>query len=219
MSKLKLVYFDTKGIAETSRLILKISGVKFEDIRYAIDFDKQNKSSDFERDKKLGLFDKSLGKLPFLEIINNGAVEILSQPSSIERYLAKKYDLMGKTLLEEAKIDSVCEYIENIREHYRGITHYQKLKTDTDKHNYFTEHVKQELENLVRILESENMPYAIGNKLSLADICIYTLITVDFNDHKDIIYSIAGRIKKIRNIVVRVSNIPEVREWTKMYPV
>jgi hypothetical protein len=43
MSKLKLVYFDTKGIAETSRLILKISGINFEDIRYAIDFDKQNK--------------------------------------------------------------------------------------------------------------------------------------------------------------------------------
>lgn len=219
MSKLKLVYFDTKGIAETSRLILKISGINFEDIRYAIDFDKQNKSSDFERDKKLGLFDKSLGKLPFLEVISNGSVEMLSQSNSIERYLAKKYDLMGKTLLEEAKIDSVCEYIKDIREHYKNITHYQKLKTDIDKHNYFTEHVKHELENLTRILESDNTPYAIGNKLSLADICIYTLITVDFNDHKDIIFPIAGRIKKIRNIVVKISNIPEVREWTKIYPV
>jgi glutathione S-transferase len=219
MSRLKLVYFDKKGIAETSRLILKISGIKFEDIRYAIDFDKQNKSSDYERDKKLGLFNKSLGELPFLEIINNDSVEILSQHSSIERYLAKKYNLMGKTLLEEAKIDSVCEYIENIREHYKNITHYQKLNTDINKNNYFTEHVKQELDNLVEILESDNTPYAIGNKLSLADICIYTLITVDFNDHKDLIYSVAGRIKKIRNIMVRVSNIPEVREWTKIYPV
>lgn len=222
MTKFKLVYFDTKGNAETIRLILKIAGVDFEDYRYSIDTEKNNgliKSSDFERDRKLGLFEKSLGELPCLEISSNGRTEILSNVYGIERYLSKKYDLMGKTLFEEAKIDCVCEHIRNIREKYKNLNHYQKLKSDISKNNYFTEHLKQELENLVCILEPDNTPFSVGNKISLADICIYTLITVDMNDHKELAFPIAGKIKKIRNVIIKVSNIPEVREWTKTYPV
>lgn len=222
MLKLKLVYFDTKGVAETIRLILTISCVNFEDYRYPVDGEKnlkQIKSSDYERDKKLGLFEKSLGEIPYLEINSNGRTEILSNVYGIERYLAKKYDMMGKTLFEEAKIDCVCEHIRNIKENYKHLTNYQKLKSERDKHNYFTEHLKQELESLTHILEPDTTPFSVGNKLSLADLYIYTLITVDMNDHKDLAFPVAGKIKKIRNIIIKVSNIPEVREWTKTYPV
>ena len=35
-SKLKLVYFDAKGAAELSRVLLKVAGMEFEDFRFAI---------------------------------------------------------------------------------------------------------------------------------------------------------------------------------------
>lgn len=224
MSNLKLVYFDTKGNAETSRLILKISGVNFEDFRYPLEVvnsDSENlyRKPEFDRDVKLGLLEKSMNKLPYLEIKKSDKIDILLQSKSIERYLAKKYDLMGKTLYEEAKIDSICECVRDIHEEYKKLSNYQKLKSDREKNNYFTIKLKDELEKLTSILDPENTPYSVGERLSLADISIYVLITVLFNDHKSIVFDVAGRIKKIRNIVIKVSNLSAVREWTRKYPV
>jgi hypothetical protein len=70
--KIKLVYFDTKGLAEPSRLLLKMAGVNFEDYRYPFQVINASKhlynKPEFDSDKKAGLFEKSMGKLPFLEI-------------------------------------------------------------------------------------------------------------------------------------------------------
>ncbi len=217
--KLKLVYFNTKGIAEVSRIILVIAGVDFEDYRYPIDIhDGEYKKHEFDTDKKSGLFEKSMGKLPYLEIKEKNEIVVIPQSKAIERFLAKKCNYMGKTDLEEARIDSICECIRDIKDDYKKLSHYQKLRTDEEKDNYFTVQLKNDLLALVKLMDTEG-PYAVGNHLSLVDICIYCLVTVTFDDHKELIYSIAGRIPKIRDIVIKVSNIRSVREWTKKYPV
>ncbi len=217
--KLKLVYFNTKGIAEVSRIVLVIAGVDFEDYRYPLEtHNGQHKKDEFDADKKSGLLEKSMGKLPYLEIKEKNEIVVIPQSNTIERFLAKKCNYMGKTDLEEAKIDSLCECIRDIKEDYKKLSHCQILSTDKEKDDYFTVQLKNDLMALVKLMDTESL-YAVGDHLSLVDICIYCLVTVTFVEHKELMYNVAGRIPKIRDIVIKISNIKAVREWTKKYPV
>jgi glutathione S-transferase len=197
--KLKLVYFNTKGLAEVSRLILKISGIDFEDYRYS-----ETKKDEYEKDKNNGLFDKSMGKLPYLEIKEKNELYVIPQSKAIERFLAKKCNLMGKSDLEEAKIDSLCECIRDIGEEYK------KLQDKDD-----LTQLKSKLISFSNLLDPEG-PYSVGSHLSLVDISIYCLVTVTF---KKQMFDIVGRIPKLRDVVIKISNISVIREWTKIYPV
>ena len=55
---MKLTYFNGRGLAETSRILLAISGEEYEDFRYPleiIDLATHNmKKEEFEQDKKDG---------------------------------------------------------------------------------------------------------------------------------------------------------------------
>jgi glutathione S-transferase len=222
-TKLKLIYFNTKDLAETSRILLKIAGVDFEDYRYPLEIINADehiyKKTEFDTDKKAGLFDKSMGKLPILEIKEQYKTVTISQSKAIERFLAKKCNYMGKTDTDEARIDAICESIRDIKDGFKNLSHYQKLRTDEEKDNYFTLQLKKELVDLTKLMDHDESPYVIGSRLSLADISIYCLITITFNIHRDIVYNIAGRIPKIRDCIIKIANIPEVREWTKQYPI
>ena len=100
---MKLVYFNIEGLAETSRLLFAIADVSYEDYRYPLEvIDMKTftmKKNEFDKDKLDGKLVKSLNKLPYLEVDN----EIIPQSKAIERYLAKKFNMMGSNLIEEAK--------------------------------------------------------------------------------------------------------------------
>ena len=105
---MKLVYFNGRGLAETSRLILALNKIKYKDVRYPIEIkDWSNHviiKDEFEEDKKNNKFLNSLNKLPYLQLSDG---KIIGQSKSIERYLAKRYDMMGDTFEEEALIDGI----------------------------------------------------------------------------------------------------------------
>jgi glutathione S-transferase len=122
--------------------------------------------------------------------------------------------LLWRTEIDEAKIDAVCESIRDIAIGYKNKT----INTSDEINTYFNQ-FKIELEQLVKIMDHDNSSYAVGKNISIADVLVYCLITVTLNAHKSVVYDIAGQIPKIRNIVISVSSIPAVREWTKQYPV
>ncbi len=214
--KLKLVYFDTKGLAEVSRLLLTIKGVEFEDYRYPLEIiDPVNhvyNKKKFDEDKANGLLHLSLGKLPYLELSKENNKIIITQSKAIERYLARKYGFMGKNDIEETRIDSICEYIRDIKDNYKKLTHSQKLCTE------FPNHLKTELEDILKLADSNNKPYLIGDRLSLCDISLYCLVTTVF-DNKTTVFKVVGKIPKLRDCIIKISNIPAVREWTTKYPI
>ena len=111
---LKLCYFNGRGLAETSRMILAVAGAEYEDFRYpleVIDWATFNMvREEFNKDKAEGKLEKSMGKVPFL-VVNDGVETTLSQSKSIERYLARRFGFMGGSDLEAAQIDSLCECI------------------------------------------------------------------------------------------------------------
>ena len=76
MSQMKLTYFNLKGRAELSRLILAEAGVDYEDCRLERDEWAQFKERSFA----------PFGQLPVLEV--DGVV--VAQSNSISRFLARR---------------------------------------------------------------------------------------------------------------------------------
>ncbi len=100
MSHLKLYYFDGKGRAELSRLILAQSGIGYSDERMSL--------VDWPAKKSQTL----LGQLPYLETETPCHKPVtIPQSLAIARYLAKLGHLAGKTLIEEAQADAIVDTV------------------------------------------------------------------------------------------------------------
>ena len=109
-SALTLKYFDARGAAETSRVLLAIGGIKYEDHRYAIG--PGFEAPEFKADKESGALALNLGRAPLL-LTDEGAI---GQSKSIERYVANQAGLMGTTPFEAATIDMVAEHVRDVRD-------------------------------------------------------------------------------------------------------
>jgi len=95
----KLTYFDGRGRGEIIRLILTQADVPFEDVRLSNEEFAQRKSS-----------------LPFLQlpIFEIDGKITLCQSNAIARYLARKYDLAGRTELEQVQTDMIVDCMQDI---------------------------------------------------------------------------------------------------------
>ena len=212
---MKLVYFNIKGLAETSRLLFAIADVSYEDYRYPLEvIDMKTftmKKNEFDKDKLDGKLVKSLNKLPYLEVDN----EIIPQSKAIERYLAKKFNMMGSNLIEEAKIDSICECVKDMKDAYQKI---KCITEDNDKKIKMGEWFSKIFPDRLLLLENIlNNNYAVGDSLSLADVVIYSLIT-QFFDNKEGAWNATSKTYKIRSIVLKISDNPRIKIWLNKRP-
>ena len=130
---MKLVYFNGRGLAEISRMVLAIGGEEYEDVRYPlkiIDWSKhQMEKEEFEKDKADGKLARSLNKVPYLEV--DGVV--VPQSKSIERFLAKKYNLMGTSDIEALRIDSLCECVRDFKDTYQSVRKAENKVEDNEE--------------------------------------------------------------------------------------
>jgi glutathione S-transferase len=205
----KLIYFNVKGLAETTRVLFAMSGTNYEDYRYNFEVvGGEYKKEEFDKDKEK--FECSMGKLPILEIKIGDKVEQIGQSKSIERYLAREFGLMGSNKIEEAKIDSICECIRDIKERYQSIK-----KTD-GINKYFEETIYNELEKLSKVLDNKSK-LAVGEKLSLADITIYMFIKEYFDRSEEVIEQ-AKKIKRYDSIIEELDKHDKLQEWFKQRP-
>jgi glutathione S-transferase len=126
-SRMKLSYFDARGVAETTRYVLAVSKTPYEDFRYPITFRTPGDFStivrtEFNAALAAGKLDANLGRLPHLEVDG----QLIGQSKTIERFVAKRVGMMGATPVEEAQIDCMCEHIKDCK----GM--YMKAKTSDE---------------------------------------------------------------------------------------
>ena len=215
---MKLTYFNGRGLAETSRVLLAISGEQYEDFRYPITvldwLSYKMIRYEFDEDKKEGKLWKSMDKLPFLEV--NG--EVLFQSKAIERFLANRYNLLGSTALEAAYIDSICETIRDFKESYQKVRN-SEVSKETALHTYFTDTLPSLLISLNNIIKSkqQTIEYVIGNKLSLADVIIFLFLT-DFYDDKEKVLKAYEKLDSLKSIVNNVGNLDSIKNWLESRP-
>ena len=212
---MKLTYFNIRGLAETSRILLAITEIPYEDFRYPlniIDLKSFNmEKKEFDDDKKNNKLLNSLNKAPFLEVDN----VIIPQSKAIERYIATLGNMMGDSPIEYARIDSICECIRDFKDVYQRVRKSENKEEEMTK--WFTETLPERLGLLENIIGKENNLFSVGNRLSLADVVIFAFITQFFDD-KTRAMDATNNTTNVRNIVNNVAGNEKVINWLNNRP-
>merc|ERR1711970_1003850 len=122
MPNIKLTYFNLRGRAEPSRLLLAYAGKQYED----------NRITPFWEDPAPWTALKPTtpwGTMPLLEY--DGVV--IGQSMAVARFLAKEFDLAGKGNLEQAQADEIVDVLVDIIN--KGVSlHFAKDEEGMKKH-------------------------------------------------------------------------------------
>ncbi|XP_070548537.1 S-crystallin SL11-like [Ptychodera flava] len=177
MPKHRVIYFNARGRAEPSRLVLSAAGVEFEDVRFT--------NEEWQTEKATGKYE--FGQLPCLE--TDGV--IIGQSRAIARYLANEYGLAGKTNLDKAKADMITDACEDLLQGMAKI-HYEK--DEAKKKELQTEYGKKIatiLAALEKILTANNGGdgFFVGDGVSVADLSFFAQMEYNLSSAADLLDS------------------------------
>lgn len=213
--QMKLTYFNVRGLAETSRILLAIGKEEYEDFRYPLDIidmsTHEMTKDEFDSDKSNGKLVKSLNKVPFLEV--DGVT--IPQSKTIERFLARRFNMMGVNDVENAQIDAICESVRDFKEMYQKVRGKGEDLVSGMK-EWFTVTLVERLSLLENQLVGED-GFCVGNTMSLADVVLFTFVT-EFFDNKEASYNATLVTPKIRSVIDRVAKEESVLGWLESRP-
>ncbi|XP_029035566.2 glutathione S-transferase-like [Osmia bicornis bicornis] len=202
MTSYKLVYFNVMGLGEPIRFLLSYGGVKFQDVR--LDFGSQ----EWTNLKPTTPF----GQLPTLEIDG----KVYSQTLPVCRYLAKQFNLLGKTDLDALQIDAVANALHDFRrltvsQYYREADPVLKAKRKVEVMTKVIPFYLNKLEELVK----NNGGYFYGGQLSYAD-----LFFAAISDSLSIAYEadITKDTPNLKSLRQKVLELPGIKEWIQTRP-
>merc|ERR1719225_1983923 len=161
MSNITLTYFNGRGRAETSRLILAHAGRKYEDKRITFDAIPSLKPS------------LPYGQVPVLEY--QGAT--LCQSITVARFLAMECGLAGRDSLENAKIDEVVDAVSDLLSERNKFVFEKDADIKEEKMTKFkTEIAPNILKNLEATLIRRGGQYFSGRVTSWADLHFFSIM-------------------------------------------
>ena len=222
-SKPKLLYFDAKGAAEVCRILLKVGKIDFDDSRFPIAFKPEGgiDANEYNEAKARGDFVANLNRIPILQIDD---VQI-GQSKAIERYIAKKCNLMGSNDEESALIDCIAEHVRDIKERFvKVISEAGKIRsperaaatkkwlTDGEYGQWLA---KQEAS--LPYHPHHTKDYAVGNRLTYADISIWHLVC-EFYEDREASKATAKKYKRVDKIANMVGDNPDIKKWLTERP-
>ena len=191
-----LHYFDSWGRAERIRWLLIIHNIEFTNKLY-------------EWGEWLGAKDSiEFGQLPVADIDGHR----LTQSLAIERYLARKLNIVPSDSYQEYLVDSVLGAFDD---YFRHVATFMIYTTDVDGFiSYYREELKHNLEYIEkRIEENGNNGFVVGNTLTLADLAVAEFVQDVF---------LSGPRKNTLSPVINEGN-PKLVEFAqniiKRYPV
>jgi len=198
----KLTYFNGRGRAETMRQLFALAGVDYEDHRV-------------ERDQWPALKPGTpFGQMPLLEV--DGVT--LCQSHSCARYLARKFNLAGKTELEQAQADMIVDCLDDsVKPIYSFFFEKDEAKKEECKKNFREEQLPVSLGHLENILKSNNGGdgYFVGKELTWADLTfINTIDWAAMYLSADLLAS----YPKMKALKERVEKLPKVAAWIAKRP-
>ncbi|CAF3362791.1 unnamed protein product [Rotaria sp. Silwood1] len=206
-STYKLIYFAGRGLAETSRMLFKAAGQEFQDYRYPIVInDGQYIRPEWDADKSKYIYEK----IPVLEI--DGGKYVIAQSKAIERFLARRFNMLGSNDIEAAIIDAAGEQILDLKQAYN------KAKTagaDSVK-KFFEEDLTKTFTAFEKQANKNKSGYWIGSSLSLFDIQLYNLI--HFFDDQQSVQKALENCPTLKAIHDKVEQTPAIKKWLDERP-
>jgi len=208
MTHYKLTYFNGRGLAEIIRLVLTAADVPFEDHRIEVD--------DFPKVKQT--LSLPFHQVPIFEI--DGKV-ILCQSLAIARYLARKYNLAGKTDLEQAQADMIVDCFEDAYKPVPKFTRYEQdpVKKAGLKKMYMEEQLPVFLSKLEKLLVANKGGdgYFVGDGLTWADLHL-----LNFQGGFELrlgLPDVLEKCPKLNALFKKVSKLPKIAEYIAKRPV
>ncbi|XP_070545488.1 S-crystallin SL11-like [Ptychodera flava] len=201
MPKYRLVYFNGRGLAEISRLILVAAGVEYEDVRLT--------QEQWEKEKGKYIF----AQLPALEIEGAG---VLLESKAIARYLANEHGLAGKSSMDKAKVDMVADCLDDALR----IAVHVYMEKDAERKDKLRKELAEKLDAKLASLEkffttnNGGNGYLVGDELTWADL--------NFTAQMDYMMkyqaSVIDKYPKLKALRERVVALPKVAAWLKKRP-
>ncbi|CAH1248718.1 HPGDS [Branchiostoma lanceolatum] len=198
MPTYKLTYFKSRGRAEISRLLFAAGGVKYEDVRVDEEQWQQLKPQ------------TPMGHLPILEVDGT----MICQSKAIARLIAKDIGMAGKTPLEQAQADMICDSLEEFGEKMLlFLREKDENKKEELKKEFEEKTLPAALDQFEKLASAEG--YFAGNSLTWADVnffAIYNFIDILMpGDH-------LKRYVNLNKVMGNVSSNPGIAKWLKERP-
>ena len=146
------------------------------------------------------IFLSSITATPFggLPMIDYNGFE-LAQNLTIARYLAKKFDLAGKTPEEEALCDMIVDCTMDV------------INCDFKSEKFLNETLPNAMKNFAKLLDSNGGKYFVGNCLTWGDIRFASYFEGKFEDEM-------GKHKCLKDHINNVMNLPNIKAWVAKRP-
>nr|XP_060629239.1 glutathione S-transferase Mu 1-like [Anolis sagrei ordinatus] len=195
-----LGYWDIRGLAHATRLLLEYTETPYEEIRYrfgeAPDFDTSQWTSVKE---KLGL------DFPNLPYLIDGERK-LTQSNAILRYLARKHKMCGETEEEIVRMDILENQIWDFRVSLGRISYnpdFEKLKPE------FIEQLPWKLKLFSQFLGERN--WFAENKITYIDFLAYDILDV----HRIFQPNCLDQFKNLKDFLDRFEALDKISAYMK----
>jgi glutathione S-transferase len=221
-SKPQLKYFDLQGAAETCRVIFALANEDYDDARYAIE-QTTFASPTFLAAKESGELKVNLNRAPVLVTAEG---KTIGQSKAIERYLAKKFGLMGSSLEDEAMIDCIAEHCRDVKDAARtkGFSRFTKGKSDEEKAAARKEWFETDMPEMLKKIEeavketSGASGYSFGKETSYADVAIWSLLRDCPAGDLDDTQKASEQCALLNSIADQIASNEGVAKWLKERP-
>lgn len=162
-----LTYFQGRGRAELTRLMLEVCGITYQErtiTKALLDQLREGGELFFQQ-------------LPLLELDGMKLV----QSVAMVRYIARTHDMYGSSPVEAYQCDMIADGLADLKEHFIKFADYQQRKEDPQAYDsmlkgklprYLSAMEKQ----LSRNGKSDTALFLVGNKLSHADVALLEVL-------------------------------------------
>lgn len=219
--KLQLKYFNGRGVAETARILLALGDEEWDDSRFEMTPGKME-SPEFESAKSSGELKPNLNRAPILVTPDGTAV---GQSKAIERFLARRFGLMGSNDVEEAMVDCVAEHCRDVRDAQmrKGFSMFNKEKTDEEKAKLRKEWFESDMPTLLgkiddAVKESGSSGFSVGSSTSLSDVAIWSMLRDCFGPYVEETAKATEKCEALNAIADMIGSDPKVEKWLKERP-
>ncbi|XP_048742610.2 S-crystallin SL11-like [Ostrea edulis] len=198
MPAYKLYYFNAKGRAEVCRLLFAAAGAKYEDIRI--------EGTEWPKKKP----SMPQGSMPVLEVDG----KMIPQSRAIERFLAREFGLYGKTNMDAANIDVVCETVTDFFQALFPAVFGSDEAVKAEKMKAFKEFVPVYMQRIEDCLKKNagGKGFLVGSNLTMADLAF--LRTLDAFDKMEL--KLTDTLTALRK---RIEAAPKIGAYLKSRPV
>ena len=207
--KYRLVYFHTQGRAEVCRYMFALAHQPFVDERIPEPANATTRPT-FDALKPSLPF----GQLPVLYIDGgkDGSI-VLAQSHAIERFLARRFELMGHSDVEQQLVDSVMEALTDLSLAYR-----RSRQDEATRTGFLSQTVPTFLQQLDRLAQRHGSHCTlVGESLTLADVLVYHNFSIPIAEQPAMNQLVDG-FPRIRAAITHVAERPEIRRWVATRP-